>query len=162
MTKIKTSLGTRAAILFSNFFLIILAYYQVKSASRSLLIEYWGASNLPYVWIASALILLVFISIYNRLVERYSRLNVVLGSCLLFIIMMAGFRILLDLMPTAASIGFYIFVDIISVILVEQFWSLTDTVTRQDEVRRSYWFVSSGGLVGSIAGGTTEKVSNAC
>jgi AAA family ATP:ADP antiporter len=155
VTKIKTSLGTRAAILFTNFFLIILAYYQVKSASRSLLIEYWGAGNLPYVWIASAGILLAFISIYNRLVERYSRLNVVLASCLLFIAMMVGFYVLLDFAPVAASVGFYIFVDIISVILVEQFWSLTDTITRQDEGRQSYWFVSSGGLVGSIAGGTT-------
>lgn len=153
LTNIKKSLGTRAAILFSNFFLIILAYYQVKSASRSLLIEYWGAGNLPYVWIASALILLGFISSYNRLVARYSRLNVVLGSCLLFMILLAGFRVLLDFAPVAASIGFYIFVDIISVILVEQFWSLTDTVTRQDEGRRSYWFVSSGGLIGAIAGG---------
>lgn len=153
--EINGSLRTRAAILFGNFFLIILAYYQVKSASRSLLIEYWGASNLPYVWIASAIILIGFISIYNRLVERYSRLNVVLGSLLLFIAVMVGFRTLLDLAPTAASIGFYIFVDIVSVILVEQFWSLTDTITRQDEGRRSYWFVSSGGLIGAVAGGGT-------
>lgn len=155
LAKIKKSLGTRAAILFSNFFLIILAYYQVKSASRSLLIEYWGAGNLPYVWIASAVILVAFIAIYDRLVERYSRLNVVLGSCLLFIALMAGFRALLGLAPVAASIGFYIFVDIVSVILVEQFWSLADTVTRRDEGRRSYWFVSSGGLIGSVAGGGT-------
>lgn len=157
-TKIKDSLGTRAAILFTNFFLIILAYYQVKSASRSLLIEYWGASNLPYVWIASAVILIGFISIYNRLVVRYSRLNVVLGSCLVFISLMVCFRTLLHLMPTAASISFYIFVDIISIILVEQFWSLTDTITRQDEGKRSFWFVSSGGLIGGIAGGTTAHM----
>ncbi len=153
--KIKRSLGTRAAILFSNFFLIILAYYQVKSASRSLLIEYWGAGNLPYVWIASAVILVGFISVYNRLVARYSRLNVVLGSLLLFIAVMVGFRTLFDLAPIASSVGFYIFVDIVSVILVEQFWSLTDTITRQDEGRRSYWFVSSGGLIGAVAGGGT-------
>lgn len=153
--KIKGSLGTRAAILFGNFFLIILAYYQVKSASRSLLIEYWGASNLPYVWIASAVILVGFISVYNHLVERFSRLKVVLGSLLLFIGVMVGFRSLLHLAPTAASVGFYIFVDIVSVILVEQFWSLTDTITRQEEGRRSYWFVSSGGLIGAMAGGGT-------
>ena len=47
-------LARRAIILFLNFFLIILAYYQVKSASRSLLVEYWGSANLPYVWIVSA------------------------------------------------------------------------------------------------------------
>ncbi len=43
------TLAQRAAVLSFNFFLIILAYYQVKSASRSLLIEYWGAGNIPYV-----------------------------------------------------------------------------------------------------------------
>ena len=153
--KIKGMLGARAVILFANFFLIILAYYQVKSASRSLLIEYWGAGNLPWVWIASALILILFISLYNRLVERFSRLAVVLGSLLLFIGAMLAFRLLLDLAPTAATVGFYIFVDIVSVILVEQFWSLTDTITRQEEGRRSYWFVSSGGLIGAVAGGGT-------
>ena len=39
----------RVVILFVNFLLIILAYYQVKSASRSLLIEHWGAERFPYV-----------------------------------------------------------------------------------------------------------------
>ena len=53
------ALGKRTGCLFLNFFLIILAYYQVKSASRSLLIEYWGSDNFPYVWIASALVLAV-------------------------------------------------------------------------------------------------------
>ena len=52
-TNLTISLKIRSIILFSNFFLIILAYYQVKSASRSLLIEYWGAENFPWVWIAS-------------------------------------------------------------------------------------------------------------
>ena len=149
------SLRVRSIILFSNFFLIILAYYQVKSASRSLLIEYWGSENFPWVWIASALVLGSFIGFYHRLVERYSRLAVVLGSCLMFIILLAGFRVALDWQGAAASISFYIFVDIFSVILVEQFWSLADTVTETDAGRRSYWFIGSGGLLGGIVGGAT-------
>lgn len=147
------SLKVRSIILFSNFFLIILAYYQVKSASRSLLIEYWGSENFPWVWIASALVLGSFIGLYHRLVERYSRLAVVLGSCLLFIALLAGFRAALAWQGTAASIAFYIFVDIFSVVLVEQFWSLADSVTETAAGRRSFWFIGSGGLLGGIIGG---------
>jgi AAA family ATP:ADP antiporter len=149
------SLGKRAILLFINFFLIILAYYQVKSASRSLLIEYWGAANFPWVWIASALVLGSFIGLYHQLVERYSRLAVVLGSCLLFIALLAGFRAALGWNATAASITFYIFVDIFSVILVEQFWSLANTVTGATAGRKSYWFIGTGGLLGGVLGGAT-------
>ena len=151
-------LARRAAILFVNFFLIILAYYQVKSASRSLLIEYWGAGNLPYVWIVSALVLGSFIGVYHRLVERHSRLQVVLGSLLAFIALLIGFRLLLALGSGWAAFGFYIFVDIFSVILVEQFWSLTNTVNQAGDGRKSYWFVGSGGLLGGVVGGKTAAL----
>jgi AAA family ATP:ADP antiporter len=147
------SLNVRSIILFSNFFLIILAYYQVKSASRSLLIEYWGSENFPWVWIASALVLGSFIGYYHQLVERYSRLAVVLASCLMFIVLLVVFRVALDWQGTAVSIAFYIFVDIFSVVLVEQFWSLADTVTETGAGRRSFWFIGTGGLLGGVMGG---------
>ncbi len=151
--KTAAAVRQRAVILFVNFLLIILAYYQVKSASRSLLIEHWGAEHFPYVWIASAVILGIFIGPYHHLVERYSRLRVVLGSCLLFIGLLILFRVMLESTSAVAAIGFYIFVDIFSVILVEQFWSLTNTITEAEDGRRSYWFVGTGGLVGGVIGG---------
>src|SRR6056297_655293 len=147
------ALPGRAAVLFLNFLLIILAYYQVKSASRSLIIEYWGADSFPVMWIASAVVLLAFIGSYHRLVERHDRLRVVLGSLLFFMALLVVFWLMLGFAGKAASAGFYVFVDIFSVILVEQFWSLTNTVTASAEGRRSYWFVGTGGLVGGIAGG---------
>ena len=66
------TLGTRAAFLFINFFLIILAYYQLKPASRSHFNESLGAQRLPYIWIATAVTMVVFMTYYNRMVERHS------------------------------------------------------------------------------------------
>ena len=91
------------------------------------------------MWIASALVLGSFIGLYHQLVERYSRLAVVLGSCLMFIVLLAGFRAALDWQGALASIAFYIFVDIFSVVLVEQFWSLADSVTETEAGRKSFW-----------------------
>ena len=146
-------LAKRAAILFFNFFLIILAYYQVKGASRTLLIEHWGADKLPYIWIVSALVLGTFIGFYHRLVETYSRLRIVLGSLVLFIALLIVFRLLMGVGFAPAALGFYIFIDIFSVILVEQFWSLANTVNQTDEGKKSYWFIGTGGLAGGVAGG---------
>ncbi len=148
-----SDLVKRTVVLFINFFLIILAYYQVKSASRSLLIEYWGSGNFPYVWIFSALVLGSFIGFYNRLVERHSRTKVVLGSLLLFIGLLVGFRVVLQTETAATAVAFYIFVDIFSVILVEQFWSLANTITETEAGKKSYWLVGTGGLVGGALGG---------
>ena len=52
-----------------------------------------------------------------------------------------------------SATAFYVFVDIFSVVLVEQFWSLTDSVSSTEEGRRSFWFVGTGGLVGGVCGG---------
>ncbi len=143
----------RAVILFINFFLIILAYYHIKPASRSLFIEYLGGDRLPYVWIGTALFLGAIIGIYHRIVAKHSRINVVLGSLTLFIAILIGFYFLLTSPSKEGAVAFYIFADVFSVILVEQFWSLTNTVFVTEEGKRWYGFIATGGLVGGVAGG---------
>jgi len=143
----------RAIALFANFFFIILAYYQVKAASRSLLLEYGGSGALPYAWVYSALTLVAVISAYHVLVERYERVRVVLGSLLAFAALLVLFRTVFTPDDLFSATAFYVFVDIFSVVLVEQFWSLTDSVSSTEEGKRSFWFVGTGGLVGGVCGG---------
>src|ERR1700741_5064532 len=85
----------RSLLLFVNFFLIILAYYQVKPASRSLFLEYSDAGKLPYLWTASALLLLALMPLYQRVLNRFSRLNIVLGTCAVVAVLLVAFRVLL-------------------------------------------------------------------
>ena len=144
----------RTILLFTNFFLIIMALYHLKPASRSLILEAYGTSALPYVWIGSALALLVAIFFYHHVLNRFSRLQVVLGSCLVFITILILFRIsLLVSTSKIIPVAFYIFVDILGVILVEQFWSLTDSIYSTEEGKRWYGLVGTGGLMGGVAGG---------
>ncbi|MDB4443789.1 ATP translocase [bacterium] len=147
------TLWMRSAFLFTNFFLIIMALYSLKPASRSLFIEYLGADRLPYVWIGTALIMIAFIGYYHRLVERRSRLHVVLGSCLVFSGLLVLFRFLLMGSHPMISACFYIFVDILGVVLVEQFWSLTNAIYDTREGKSWYGLVGTGGLVGGVIGG---------
>jgi AAA family ATP:ADP antiporter len=147
--------AAQAGLLFTNFFLIITALYQLKPASRSLFIEALGTDRLPYVWIATAVILALLITWYQRLVARHTRVYVVLASCGLFVALLVGFRVALAQPSLAkpAAVGFYIFVDIFSVVLVEQFWSLTNTLYSTGQSKRWYGLIGIGGLLGGVTGG---------
>jgi AAA family ATP:ADP antiporter len=151
-------LGIRAGILFTNFFLIITALYHLKPASRSLFIDSLGAEKLPYVWIGTALIMFCLIGYYHRLVGRYARISVVMSSCLFFSGLLIIFRFMLIVSPVVTSICFYIFVDILGVILVEQFWSLTNSIYSTNEGKNWYGFVGTGGLVGGMTGGAVAAL----
>jgi AAA family ATP:ADP antiporter len=147
------TLGIRATFLFANFLLIIMALYHLKPASRSLFIEYLGADQLPYVWIGTALTMAVFIGVYHRLVERCSRVVLVLGTCLLLVACLVIFRILLNSPGPILATSFYIFVDILGVLIVEQFWSLTNSIYSTKEGKGWYGYIGTGGLVGGVLGG---------
>jgi AAA family ATP:ADP antiporter len=143
----------RSALLFLNFFLIMLAYYQVKPASRSLFLEHVGADNLPYVWTASGLLLMLMLPPYQKLLQRFDRIRIVQGTAALVIALLLYFRFLMNDAGLLSASAFYVLVDIFSVVLVEQFWSLTNSVHDREEGQRWYGLIACGGLVGGLAGG---------
>jgi len=143
----------RAALLFVNFFLIIAALYQLKPASRSLYIELVGSGNLPYVWIATALTLGLIITAYHQIVSNFSRIRVVIGSTMIVMLVLGLFYLLLARPTAVSAFSFYIFVDILSVILVEQFWSLSNAAFDEQEGRKWYALIGTGGLLGGVIGG---------
>lgn len=145
--------GLRAGFLFANFLLIVMALYHLKPASRSLFIEYLGADQLPYVWIATALTMAAFIGIYHRLIERFSRIRVVFATCASISFLLICFRLAMEVPGPAVATLFYIFVDILGVLIVEQFWSLTNSIYSTSEGKSWYGFIGTGGLIGGVVGG---------
>jgi len=145
----------RGLSLFINFFLIIFAYYLVKPASRSVYLEHFSADQLPYIWIATALTLGLLMPLYNRIIDRFNRRHVVISTCILFSVLLFVFNSLFESGMNAIGVAvlFYIAVDIMSVVLVEQFWSLTNSAYATDTGSKWYGFVGSGGLVGGIIAG---------
>jgi AAA family ATP:ADP antiporter len=158
MPQIRYAHLSRSAMLFTNFFLIIAALYHLKPASRSLFISALGSAYLPYVWIATALALGLIISLYHRLIALYARINVVLATCAIVITCLLIFYLLLNNNTGfVQAFAFYIFVDMLSVILVEQFWSLTNTIYDTETGKRWYGFIAIGGLLGGVAGGSMSS-----
>ena len=147
----------QSVLLFTNFFLIIAAYYHLKPASRSIFISVLSADQLPYVWIATAASLGLIISAYHRIVARHTRIRVVLTTCAIVILLLIAFYPGMREPGKVLAFSFYVFVDMLSVILVEQFWSLTNTVYTSRQGRRWYGLIATGGLLGGVAGGALSS-----
>lgn len=143
----------RSGLLFLNLFLILLAYYQVKPASRSLFLESLDAEHLPWTWTASGLLLLALMPLYQRALARFERVRIVQATTLLVVALLLLFRLLLAQAGPLTAAAFYVFADIFSVVLVEQFWSLTNASHEQRAGRRWYGLIAAGGLIGGLAGG---------
>ncbi len=148
----KAGLIVRSAILFVNFFLIVTALYQLKPASRSMILDAVSVDDLPFVWIGSAMALLAFIAIYQRILTRFRREQIVAGTAMLFMTLLVAIRFLADFSGKFSAVGFYIFVDIFGVVMVEQFWSLANGVYSTHEGKRWYGLIGAGGLAGGVVG----------
>jgi AAA family ATP:ADP antiporter len=145
----------KSAVMFANFFLIIMALYQLKPASRSLILDAIGADYLPYIWVGSAIVLFVSIVIYERLLDRFRRFQLVLGTAAVFIAILVLFWLGLNGSTPVIAIAFYIFVDLFGVVMVEQFWSLANSVYGTQDGKKWYGLVGTGGLIGGAVGSAT-------
>lgn len=143
----------KAILFFTHLFFILLAYYQLKPLSRTLFITYIGSENLPYVWIATAVMLLILMPFFQWRLKRFSPLKVSIASSLSFAILILWFRQMLNEPGSRAVVAFYILIDVYSVVLVENSWSLINGAFRTNGSKTWYGFIGSGGLIGAAAGG---------
>jgi AAA family ATP:ADP antiporter len=78
---------------------------------------------------------------------------VVLSSCLAIAGILTAFRVVFPNPGPVGSTCLFVFTDILGVVLVEQFWSLTNSIYTTREGRGWYGVVGTGGLVGGMIGG---------
>ena len=149
----KTTSGLKDALLLTAYsFCLLAGYYQVKPISRTLFIGEAGASNLPYIWLGSALVLLLIIPFLQRCFKKHPPLKVLSASTLSFSILLLGFWASLFESSITSAICFYILIDVYIVVLVENFWSINNIVFEGTEGKKWYGFIASGSILGAIAG----------
>jgi AAA family ATP:ADP antiporter len=79
----------------------------------------------------------------------------VLGTAAVFITILVLFWLGLNGSTPVIAIAFYIFVDLFGVVMVEQFWSLANSVYGTQDGKKWYGLVGTGGLIGGAVGSAT-------
>ncbi len=136
------------------FFLVTTSYYLIKPVRNSLFVERVGADHLPYVYIATGLVIGLLISWYARHVVDRLRRNWLIPVTYGFLAAnLLLFSWLLRHESLAMSATFYIWAKLYPVLTVSQFWLMMNVIFEPRQARRLFGFVGAGGILGGIAGG---------
>ena len=144
--------GFTALLMFLYSFTAMTAHNAIKPLARSKFIGDLGADNLPYVLLASGLIIGVVMTGYAWLIARLpqrwgiSLMQLLLGGILL------GFYILFQGRAAWASSAFYVLNSLTGVLLISQFWTVANLVYDPRQAKRLFGFIGGGAPLGGVAG----------
>jgi AAA family ATP:ADP antiporter len=152
--------GEGRAVLWSflYFFLLLGAYYVLRPLRDNAGIS-GGVGNLPWLFTATFVTMLVAVPIYGFVVARLPRRRFIPLVYAFFVANIALFWLLLTLQidqPLVARV-FFVWLSVFNVFVVSVFWSYLADLFRSDQGKRLYGFIAAGGSIGAIAGPALTK-----
>jgi AAA family ATP:ADP antiporter len=146
--------GGLAWLFFFNFLILTTVHFAGKSVRQATFIDSLGAANLPWVYLAVAVISFPVLVVYSRLAARIQLPMLILASTLLHVVGLVAFFVLFGLGTEWVAVAYYIWLGMAFAIAVSQFWTYANQVFDPRQARRLFSFIGAGGLLGSVLGGT--------
>ena len=124
-----------------------------KTSSKALFLNRFSALDLPYVYIVIAVLIGFVVSVYIRLSSRVSQLALNSGTLGFFVVsaLLLGWSLDSGWRPIAAI--FYVWTSILAALVTTQVWTAANIVLHVRQAKRVFPLISSGGILGSLAGG---------
>jgi len=127
-------------------------YYIIKPYRDAKYLVEVGSRELPIAYLSTAIIIGFFVAFYSRLQVKVKRRVLIISSLFFFIVTCLLSRELFIRDRVWMPLAFWIWANILIVVLVTQFWILVNDVFNPREVKRLIGFFGSGGLLGGILG----------
>jgi AAA family ATP:ADP antiporter len=134
---------------------LLCAYYVLRPVREEMGVQ-GGVKNLPYLFTATFVSMLVVVPLFGWASARWPRaklLPIVYGF---FITHIIGFYFLFKFGVSPAQIAqvFFVWLSVFNVFVVSVFWSFMSDIFRNDQAKRLYGVIAAGGSLGAIAGPT--------
>ena len=144
--------GAIALLMFAYSFLAMASYNILKPLTRSKFISDLGSDKLPYVLLASAVVIGVLMHWYTTAAGRLARRHVIPATQAAIIALLVVFSLLLRTSAEWVTVAFYLFGQILGVLLISQFWTLANDVYDARQAKRLFGFIGAGASLGGAAG----------
>ena len=155
-------------LMFSYSFLAMTAYNMVQPITRSKFISAHGAENLPYVVLASIVLIALLMQFYSKLGRLMPgrwiipvTQAVMVGLLVLFWTLYADPATQSDARPVETSAfqgwvatALYWFGQIYAILLITQFWTLANLIFDPRQAKRLFGFIGAGSSLGGLVGGS--------
>src|SRR5437763_4442382 len=138
---------------FAYFFTLLAGYYVLRPLRDQMGIA-GGTKNLPWLFTATFVSLLVAQPLYGALVARLPRVRFIpivyhffVGNLILFWLLL-----FLDIEKVIVARVFFVWVSVFNLFAVAVFWSFMADLFTSEQGKRLFGFIGAGGTAGSLAG----------
>jgi ATP:ADP antiporter, AAA family len=146
-----------------TFFLysFLLGIFQAagKSVRQASYVDSLGAAWLPLAYLLVGIVAYPVIRLYGRVAVRLSRALVVNATVLVSAGALVAFYLAMATPSKAVSLGFYLFISIVTVLVLTQLWSYVNSMLDVRQARRLFGFIGSGALLGWVVGGQLARLA---
>jgi AAA family ATP:ADP antiporter len=138
---------------FAYFFTLLAGYYVLRPLRDQMGIA-GGVKNLPWLFTATFLGLLVAQPLYGALVARLPRVSFILIVYHFFVANLVLFWLLLtfDLEKVIVARVFFVWVSVFNLFAVAVFWSFMADLFSAEQGKRLFGFIGAGGTAGALLG----------
>ena len=143
--------GIGASLLAANVFLLLTAYYIMKTAREALILSQGGAEAKAYSAAGQALLLLAIVPAYSWLASRLTRFRLVAAVMLFFLSNLPIFY-LLNARGIQIGIPFYLWLGIFNLMALAQFWAFANDLYTEEQGKRLFPILGIGSSLGALAG----------
>jgi AAA family ATP:ADP antiporter len=140
-----------ALLMALTMFLILAAYYLLKTAREVFILAEGGAAVKSYSSAGQALLLLGLVPAYGAFASRVNRVQLVQWVTLFFVANL-GLFILAVGAGLHVGIVYFLWVGIFNVMVIAQFWAFANDLYTQDQGKRLFPLIGVGSSLGAWVG----------
>ena len=143
--------GWSAVLLTINVFLLLFAYYLLKTVREALILSEGGAYVKAYSSAGQAALLMVLVPLYGFAGTKLVRIKLIVGL-LLFFAGNLGIFYLAGIGGAREGVAFYIWVGIFNVFVISQVWAFANDIYTEAQGKRLFPMIGVGSSLGAWFG----------
>ncbi|HEU4406970.1 MAG TPA: Npt1/Npt2 family nucleotide transporter [Polyangiaceae bacterium] len=152
VTDVRAGEGAAVVALTASLFVLLTAYYMVKSAREPLILELKSGANVKsYAAVGQALLLIVVNLVYSAVASKIDRLLLVTGALAFFLVNLVVFAAVTGL-GLRVGVPFFLWVGVFNYMSIAQIWSLAADLYTEEQGKRLFPMVGMGSAVGAVVG----------
>src|SRR6476646_5132268 len=134
-----------------TMFLILAAYYMLKTAREVFILSEGGAEVKSYSSAGQALLLLILVPAYGAFASRVNRVQLVRWVTLFFVANLVLFLVAINA-GLRIGIVYFLWVGIFNVMVIAQFWAFANDLYTQEQGKRLFPLIGVGSSLGAWVG----------
>lgn len=144
---------TQVIYMTLSVFFGLMAYPMTRTSAAPYFNEAFGSEYLPWAMIAAALMAILVVIIYNHFAKKVKLIPLCMWAMTTIIAVTLFFGLTMGGHPNKwMALLYYAWSDVYILILVEQFWSISNTLFDKKNAKRFYGMFLTSASIGALSG----------